>query len=59
MWLPSFEYSTGYLRGMGYSLDKIGMLEPCPMLTVAAIITVSACGVDTEFTILYEPPDSQ
>ena len=52
MWLPSFEYSTGYLRGMGYSLDKIGMLEPCPMLTVAAIVTVSACGVEAEFTKL-------
>ena len=59
MWWPSLEYSTGYLNGMGYSLNEMGMLALCPMLTVAAIVTVTACGVEAEFTILYELPDSQ
>ena len=52
MWWPLLEYSTGYLMGMGYSLDEMGMLALCPMLTVAAIVTVSACGVEAEFTKL-------
>ena len=56
---PLFEYSTGYLNGMGYSLDMTGILALCPMVTVAAIVTVSACGVEAECTKLYELPDSQ
>ena len=43
MWWPLFEYSTGYLMGMGYSLDEMGMLALCPMLAVAAIVTSRTC----------------
>ena len=61
MWWPLFEYSTGYLNGMGYSLDVMmtGMLALSPILTVAAIVAMSACGVEAECSKWDKIPDSK